>query len=140
MNRKTLLICMAVILQMCIFAGCSDDKSEDTPDSSQMSDSDAVTNTENEIALPEMEIEKDTSESEQNVSVKSDKADRSSNDNKAVTVTTKAAKMTVPAVTDKSNAPEEEAVTKTVDSGVSAGAATTETGIDVIELPEIEFD
>ena len=176
MKRKTLLICTtAVISQMCFFTGCSDDKSKDTSeneltvsesetsvisqDSSEISsdiksetaNSDTITSTDKEFILPEIEIEDDTSEMSQNVSAQSDKADKSNNDNKAVTtksetirhetVTTKVtAKITTPAVMEKSNTPAQETTAKPVDSDVSAGTITTETIIDVIELPEIEFD
>lgn len=98
----------AIVLQMCFFTGCSDDKSKDTSEneltvsesktsvisqnSSEISDdiesetpsSDIIMNTDREIILPEMEIEDDISETSHNVSVQSDKEDTAGNDNKAV--------------------------------------------------------
>ena len=108
MKRKTLSICIVcLILQMCSFTGCSDDKSKDTPenaptvsesetsvisqDSSEISsditsetvNSDIIMNTDKNIILPELGIEDDASETSQQVSAQLDKAD-----NKAVTTKT----------------------------------------------------
>ena len=134
MKRKTLLICMAaVILQMCWFTGCSEDNSNATSvisqDSSEKSadinrepaNSDAITNTDKEMILPEMEIEDNTSETKQNVSVQSDQADTANPDNKAVT---------------SNNTSKEETTT----TAASSESKTTVTTKGAIELPEIEFD
>lgn len=157
MKRKMLLICMtAVIFQMCFFTGCSDDKSKDIQEISEISavktsnaESDAV----NDIVLPEMDIEEDdTSETSPTRAVQSDKADKSDNDNKAFTakaVTTRketatsakvSAKTAAPTVTTENNTSIEETTTKTITAAVSSESVTTTTKTDVIELPEIEFD
>ncbi|MGN0612943.1 MAG: hypothetical protein ACI4JB_03505 [Porcipelethomonas sp.] len=163
--KKTLLICATgAILQMCFFTGCSDKNLKDTQDSSQgtsvetshaeMSDSDTITNTLKEIVLPEMDIEDDSSEMSPTGATQSDNSDtndKSSNDNRAVTTkatatsketitTTKVtARITAPAVTTKNNT-SKETTAKAVSTAVTAESVTAATKIDVIELPEVEFD
>lgn len=161
--KKTLLICATgAILQMCFFTGCSDDKSKDTQESSQgtsvetshaeMSDSDTATNTLKEIVLPEMEIEDDTSETSQSVSVQSDKEDTANNNNKVVTTktitthkqtvttTNTSAKNTTTVVTTKNNTSREETTIKAVTTAVPSESKTTVTTKGAIELPEIDFN
>ena len=167
--KKTLLMCVTgAILQACVLTGCSDGKSKNTPESSRNAsetsavetggaESGAVKN----IVLPEMDMEDDTFETLPTGAVQSDKAvkaDKSNNDNKAVTtrvvttrketVTTKAAatykesvtatktpaKNTTPNITTKKTS-REEITTKAVTTAVTAA-----TKIDIIELPEVEFD
>ena len=123
----------AVILQMCLFTGCSEDNSNATSvisqDSSEKSadinrepaNSDAITNTDKEMILPEMEIEDNTSETKQNVSVQSDQADTANPDNKAVT---------------SHNTSKEETTT----TAASSESKTTVMTKGAIELPEIEFN
>lgn len=112
MNRKILFICMtAVILQMCFFTGCNDDKSKETSENelsvsksetleisqtsseissdikSETPNSSTITNTEKDTILTEMDIENDISKTSQTVLEQSDKVDTAdkSNNNKAVT-------------------------------------------------------
>lgn len=177
MKRKTLSICIVcLILQMCSFTGCSDDKSKDTPenaptvsesetsvisqDSSEISsdiksetvNSDIIMNTDKNIILPEMDIEDDISETSQQVSAQSDKADTANNDNKAVTTktitthkqtvttTNTSAKNTTTVVTTKNNTSRKEITIKTVTTAVPSESKTTVTTKGAIELPEIDFN
>ena len=147
MKIKRIFICTAVILQMCIFAGCDDDKSKETSEKessvsvstttvnvtsasqkNETKNSDTVADTDNVISLPEIEITDTTSEMSTAVTQQPDKTDTVSGDKNTTVTTTKTPSKEETTTTVVTTAPDESVTT----------ATTTKRG--VIELPEVPFD